>query len=85
MSHLTGSGLQSPSAHPAGCPLCTEWRTEAESRSRSAVQTKAVLTVEQPGEHQGALLLLWGAAVDWLPGFRRNKGDILGESVPSVR
>lgn len=56
--------------------LGTAWRTEAESRSRSAVQTKAVLTVEQPGVQQGALLLLWGPAVDWLPGFSRDKAAI---------
>lgn len=57
---------------------CAAWRTEAESCSRSAVQTKAVLTVEQPGEQQGALLLLWGPAMDWLPGFSRDKGAVGG-------
>ncbi|TDH01672.1 hypothetical protein EPR50_G00182630 [Perca flavescens] len=35
------------------------WRSEAESRCRSAVQLQAVVTVEQPGGQQGALLL-WG-------------------------
>lgn len=30
--------------------------------------------MEQPGDPQGAVLLLWGAAVDWLPGFSTNKG-----------
>uniref|UniRef100_A0A3P9PA18 Shieldin complex subunit 2 n=1 Tax=Poecilia reticulata TaxID=8081 RepID=A0A3P9PA18_POERE len=46
---------------------------EAESRNRSAVQMKAVLTVQQPGGQQGALLL-WGAAMDWLSRFSRHKG-----------
>ncbi|XP_041863563.1 shieldin complex subunit 2-like [Melanotaenia boesemani] len=49
----------------------SEWRSEAASLSRSAVQLKAVLTVEQPHGQQGALLL-WGAAVDWLPRFSRD-------------
>lgn len=49
------------------------WRSEADSRCRSAVQQQAVLTVEQPDGQQGALLL-WGAAVDWLPRFRRDRG-----------
>uniref|UniRef100_A0A3Q1BVS5 Shieldin complex subunit 2 C-terminal domain-containing protein n=1 Tax=Amphiprion ocellaris TaxID=80972 RepID=A0A3Q1BVS5_AMPOC len=44
-----------------------------ESRSRSAVQLKAMVTVEQPGGQQGALLL-WGSAVDWLPRFSRDRG-----------
>ncbi|XP_058506953.1 shieldin complex subunit 2 [Solea solea] len=52
--------------------LSTEWRGEAESRCRSAVQLKAVVTVEQPGGQQGALLL-WGAAVEWLPRFSADK------------
>uniref|UniRef100_A0A3P8SMB0 Shieldin complex subunit 2 n=1 Tax=Amphiprion percula TaxID=161767 RepID=A0A3P8SMB0_AMPPE len=46
-----------------------------ESRSRSAVQLKAVVTVEQPGGQQGALLL-WGSAVDWLPRFSRDRGEV---------
>lgn len=32
--------------------------------------------MEQPGEQQGVLLLLWGPAVDWLPGFSRDKGAV---------
>lgn len=61
------------------CPSVTalmflsEWRDEAESRNRSAVQMKAVLMVQQPGGQQGALLL-WGAAMDWLPRFSKHKG-----------
>ncbi|XP_044229606.1 shieldin complex subunit 2 isoform X2 [Thunnus albacares] len=51
---------------------CTEWRGEAESRCRSALQLQAVVTVEQPDGQQGALLL-WGAAVDWLPRFNRDR------------
>uniref|UniRef100_A0A3B5BAV5 Shieldin complex subunit 2 n=1 Tax=Stegastes partitus TaxID=144197 RepID=A0A3B5BAV5_9TELE len=58
------------------CFSClSEWRSEAESRSRSAVQLKAVVTVEQPDGQQGALLL-WGAAVDWLPRFSRDRGEV---------
>lgn len=37
--------------------------------------------VEQPGDQQGVLLLLWGAAVDWLPGFSRDKGAVGGNVV----
>ncbi|MEQ2313801.1 hypothetical protein AMECASPLE_005710 [Ameca splendens] len=55
--------------------ISSEWRDEAESRSRSAVQLKAVLTVEQPGGQQGALLL-WGAAMGWLPRFNKHKGEV---------
>ncbi|CAJ1066653.1 shieldin complex subunit 2 isoform X1 [Xyrichtys novacula] len=53
--------------------LSTAWSSGAESRCRAALQTKVVLTVEQPGGHQGALLL-WGAAVDWLPLINRDRG-----------
>lgn len=49
------------------------WRSEADSRCRSAVQLKAVLTVEQAGGQQGALVL-WGAAVDWLHRLSRDRG-----------
>ncbi|XP_004077295.1 protein FAM35A isoform X1 [Oryzias latipes] len=52
--------------------LSSELRSEAVSCSRSAVELKAVLTVEQPGGQQG-VLLLWGAAVAWLPQFSKNK------------
>ncbi|XP_027138159.1 shieldin complex subunit 2 isoform X2 [Larimichthys crocea] len=55
--------------------MSTAWRSDAESRCRSAVQLKAVLTVEQPGGQQGALLL-WGAAVEWLPRFNRDRGAV---------
>ncbi|XP_069394170.1 shieldin complex subunit 2 [Paralichthys olivaceus] len=55
--------------------ISSEWRTEADSCWRSAVQLKAVLTVEQPDGHQGTLLL-WGAAVDWLPRFNRDRAVV---------
>ncbi|XP_068457913.1 shieldin complex subunit 2 [Clinocottus analis] len=51
------------------------WRNDAESRVRSAVQLQAVVTVEQPHGQQGALLL-WGAAVDWLPRFNRDRAAV---------
>ncbi|KAM6922890.1 shieldin complex subunit 2 [Lycodopsis pacificus] len=55
--------------------ISTAWRSEAESCFRSAVQLQAVLTVEQPHGQQGALLL-WGAAVDWLPRFNRDRAAV---------
>ncbi|XP_035460941.2 shieldin complex subunit 2 isoform X2 [Scophthalmus maximus] len=61
-----------------------EWRSEAESRFRSALQVKAVLTVEQPDGNQGALLL-WGAAVDWLPRFNRDRAAVWDFHVLLVR
>ncbi|XP_044069855.1 shieldin complex subunit 2 [Siniperca chuatsi] len=64
--------------------ISTEWRSEAESRWRSAVQLKAVLTVEQPDGQQGALLL-WGAAVDWLPRFNRDRAAVWDFHVLLVR
>uniref|UniRef100_A0AAZ1XQN1 Shieldin complex subunit 2 C-terminal domain-containing protein n=1 Tax=Oreochromis aureus TaxID=47969 RepID=A0AAZ1XQN1_OREAU len=59
-----------------------KWRAEADSRSRSAVQLNAVLTVEQPEDQQGAVLL-WGAAVDWLPRFSRDKGALWNKGCTS--
>uniref|UniRef100_A0A3P8SM96 Shieldin complex subunit 2 n=1 Tax=Amphiprion percula TaxID=161767 RepID=A0A3P8SM96_AMPPE len=64
--------------------ISSEWRSEAESRSRSAVQLKAVVTVEQPGGQQGALLL-WGSAVDWLPRFSRDRATVWDFHVLLVR
>ncbi|XP_075939562.1 shieldin complex subunit 2 isoform X1 [Anarhichas minor] len=55
--------------------ISTAWRSEAESCFRSAVQLQAVLTVEQPHGQQGALLL-WGAAVDWLSRFNRDRAAV---------
>uniref|UniRef100_A0A3B4GY86 Shieldin complex subunit 2 n=1 Tax=Pundamilia nyererei TaxID=303518 RepID=A0A3B4GY86_9CICH len=43
-----------------------------------------VLTVEQPEDQQGAVLL-WGAAVDWLPRFSRDKGAVWDFRVLLVR
>uniref|UniRef100_A0A3P8NII8 Shieldin complex subunit 2 C-terminal domain-containing protein n=1 Tax=Astatotilapia calliptera TaxID=8154 RepID=A0A3P8NII8_ASTCA len=51
---------------------------------RSAIQLNAVLTVEQPEDQQGAVLL-WGAAVDWLPRFSRDKGAVWDFRVLLVR
>ncbi|XP_028278598.1 shieldin complex subunit 2-like [Parambassis ranga] len=64
--------------------ISSEWRSEAESRSRSAVLQKAALTVEQPGGQQG-VLQLWGAAVDWLPNFNKNRGAVWDFRVLLVR
>ncbi|XP_070833807.1 shieldin complex subunit 2 [Chaetodon trifascialis] len=64
--------------------LSTAWRSEADARCRSAVQLQAVLTVEQPDGQQGALLL-WGAAVDWLPRFRRDRAAVWDFHVLLVR
>ncbi|KAM4591730.1 shieldin complex subunit 2 isoform 2-T2 [Odontesthes bonariensis] len=64
--------------------ISPEWRSEAESRSRSAVQMKAVLSVEQPDDQQGALLL-WGAAVDWLPSFNTDRSTVWDFQVLLVR
>ncbi|KAI3362864.1 hypothetical protein L3Q82_001905 [Scortum barcoo] len=64
--------------------ISTAWRSEAESRCRSAVQLQAVLTVEQPDSQQGALLL-WGAAVDWLPRFSRERAAVWDFHILLVR
>ncbi|XP_043992912.1 shieldin complex subunit 2 isoform X2 [Gambusia affinis] len=64
--------------------ISSEWRDEAESRNRSAVQMKAVLMVHQPGGQQGALLL-WGAAMDWLPRFSKHKDAVWDFRVLLVR
>lgn len=64
--------------------ISTAWRSEAESRCRSAVQLKALLTVEQPDGQQGALLL-WGAAVDWLPRFKQDGAAVWDFHVLLVR
>ncbi|CAK6979800.1 shieldin complex subunit 2%2C partial [Scomber scombrus] len=49
----------------------TVWSGGAES----GFQHQTVVTVEQPGGQQGALLL-WGAAVDWLPKFNRDRAVV---------
>ncbi|XP_054654965.1 shieldin complex subunit 2 isoform X2 [Dunckerocampus dactyliophorus] len=55
--------------------ISTEWRGEADSRCRSALERQAVVTVEQADSQQG-VLLLWGAALDWLPRFRTYKDAV---------
>ncbi|KAM8852650.1 shieldin complex subunit 2 [Synchiropus picturatus] len=57
------------------CCTCTEWKPEAESRSRSALQQLAVVMVEQSGGQDGRLLL-WGGATSWLQSFRTNKDTV---------
>nr|XP_020482213.2 shieldin complex subunit 2 [Labrus bergylta] len=64
--------------------ISTDWRSEAESRCRAAVQLKAVLTVEQPDGQHGTLLL-WGAAVDWLPRVNRDTAAVWDFRVLLVR
>ncbi|XP_059214812.1 shieldin complex subunit 2 [Centropristis striata] len=64
--------------------ISAAWRREAESRCRSALQLQAILTVEQPDGHQGALLL-WGSAVDWLPRFSRDRAAVWDFHVLLVR
>uniref|UniRef100_H3D757 Uncharacterized protein n=1 Tax=Tetraodon nigroviridis TaxID=99883 RepID=H3D757_TETNG len=51
------------------------WRSEAESRCRSAVELKASLRVEQPRGQRG-VLVLWGAALHWLSRFTQNKAVV---------
>ncbi|XP_017289164.1 shieldin complex subunit 2 [Kryptolebias marmoratus] len=55
--------------------ISSDWKTTAESHCRSALQMKAVLVVEQSDGLQGALLL-WGAALDWLPLFNRDRDAV---------
>ncbi|KAK2824712.1 hypothetical protein Q5P01_021887 [Channa striata] len=64
--------------------VSSAWRSEADSRCRSAVQEKVVLTVEQGDGQQGALVL-WGAAVGWLPRFSRNRAAVWEFRVLLVR
>nr|XP_046257345.1 shieldin complex subunit 2 [Scatophagus argus]XP_046257346.1 shieldin complex subunit 2 [Scatophagus argus]XP_046257347.1 shieldin complex subunit 2 [Scatophagus argus]XP_046257348.1 shieldin complex subunit 2 [Scatophagus argus] len=64
--------------------ISSGWRSEADSRCRSAVQLKAVLTVEQPNGQQGTLVL-WGAAVDWRPRFSRDRAAVWDFHVLLVR
>ncbi|XP_061546766.1 shieldin complex subunit 2, partial [Phycodurus eques] len=51
--------------------ISKEWRAEAESCRRSALEPHAVASVEGAGGQRGALLL-WGSALDWLPRFRTH-------------
>ncbi|XP_077469942.1 shieldin complex subunit 2 isoform X2 [Stigmatopora argus] len=51
--------------------VSTEWRAEAESGHRSALERHAVASAEGAGGQRGALVLR-GSALDWLPRFRRH-------------
>lgn len=64
--------------------LSTAWRSEAQSHCKAACQLKALLTVEQPGGQQGTLLL-WGAAVEWLPRINRDRAAVWDFHVLLVR
>uniref|UniRef100_A0A3Q2UQF4 Shieldin complex subunit 2 n=1 Tax=Fundulus heteroclitus TaxID=8078 RepID=A0A3Q2UQF4_FUNHE len=64
--------------------VSSEWRNEAEAGSRSAVQQKAVLTVEQPCGQRGALLL-WGGAMAWQPRFSKHRDAVWDFRVLLVR
>ncbi|XP_053477765.1 shieldin complex subunit 2 isoform X2 [Ictalurus furcatus] len=52
-----------------------DWRTEAEGVSRTGSIPKAVLTVEQGGGRQGAVVL-WGTALTWLQHIHTNKDAV---------
>ncbi|XP_077586254.1 shieldin complex subunit 2 [Stigmatopora nigra] len=51
--------------------VSTEWRAEAESWRRSALERHAVASAVGAGGQRGALVLR-GSALDWLPRFRRR-------------
>ncbi|XP_061601787.1 shieldin complex subunit 2 isoform X4 [Cololabis saira] len=54
--------------HASAPPAGTDWRSEAVSTNRSAVQQKVVVTVQQKdGQQDGqqGALVLWGGAVEW--------------------
>ncbi|XP_061645886.1 shieldin complex subunit 2 isoform X3 [Phyllopteryx taeniolatus] len=55
--------------------ISKEWRAEAESCRRSALEPHAVASVEGTGGQRGALLL-WGSALDWLPRFRTHQDAV---------
>ncbi|KAM6956232.1 nuclear factor NF-kappa-B p100 subunit-like [Aplochiton taeniatus] len=62
----------------------TAWRPEAEGTSRTGCVQKAVLTVEQ-GDGQQGVLVLWGAALAWLPRIERHKDAVWDFHVLLVR
>ncbi|KAM4607984.1 shieldin complex subunit 2 isoform 2-T2 [Polymixia lowei] len=64
--------------------MITAWRSEVEGRSRSGAVLKAVLTVEQADGHQGAVVL-WGAALAWLPCLNSNTAAVWDFRVLLVR
>ncbi|KAB5581513.1 hypothetical protein PHYPO_G00176580 [Pangasianodon hypophthalmus] len=55
--------------------MISEWRSEAEGVSRTCSVPKAVLTVEQGGDRQGAVVL-WGTALTWLQHIHTNKDAV---------
>ncbi|XP_060782285.1 shieldin complex subunit 2 isoform X2 [Neoarius graeffei] len=52
-----------------------DWRSEAEGVSRTGGVPKAVLTVEQGGGRQAAVVL-WGTALTWLQHIHTNKDAV---------
>ncbi|XP_077438444.1 shieldin complex subunit 2 isoform X4 [Vanacampus margaritifer] len=55
--------------------VSAEWRAEAESWRRSALESHAVASVVGAGGQKGALLM-WGSALDWLPRFRTQQDAV---------
>ncbi|XP_077351986.1 shieldin complex subunit 2 isoform X2 [Festucalex cinctus] len=55
--------------------VSAEWRAEAESWRRSALERHAVASVVGAGGQKGALLM-WGSAADWLPRFRTHRDAV---------
>ncbi|XP_051935690.1 shieldin complex subunit 2 isoform X2 [Hippocampus zosterae] len=55
--------------------VSAEWRAEAESCRRSALERHAVASVMGADGQKGALLL-WGSALDWLPSFRKHRDAV---------
>ncbi|XP_019715672.1 shieldin complex subunit 2 isoform X2 [Hippocampus comes] len=60
---------------PRFVPCVAEWRAEAESCRRSALERHAVASVVGADGQKG-VLLLWGSALDWLPRFRKHQDAI---------
>lgn len=56
-----------------------DWRSEAEGVSRTGGVPKAVLTVEQGGGRQAAVVL-WGTALTWLQHIHTNKGMLINST-----
>ncbi|XP_060782284.1 shieldin complex subunit 2 isoform X1 [Neoarius graeffei] len=55
--------------------MISDWRSEAEGVSRTGGVPKAVLTVEQGGGRQAAVVL-WGTALTWLQHIHTNKDAV---------
>uniref|UniRef100_A0A3B4GY37 Shieldin complex subunit 2 n=1 Tax=Pundamilia nyererei TaxID=303518 RepID=A0A3B4GY37_9CICH len=82
LNRLPYATLRSLRANALVHALLQVTHTHISPGDRSAVQLNAVLTVEQPEDQQGAVLL-WGAAVDWLPRFSRDKGTLWNKGCTS--